>query len=135
MAGVQLQRFGSMGSVCQPFVMQRDTGPISPRASSAVAPAATEPRVWGMESDTGGRWQVSTAGGVQPRWAHDSTELFYLAADKTLMTMKVRPNRVKFEAGMPSAMFTVAIRQFDGPWAYAVAPDNKRFLVDAAVSE
>jgi hypothetical protein len=78
---------------------------------------------------------VSTAGGVQPRWAHDGTELFYLAADKTLMTLRIKPSRAKFEADMPRAMFTVAIRQFDGPWAYAVAPDNKRFLVDVAVSE
>ena len=89
-----------------------------------------------MEADFGGgRWQVSTAGGVQPRWAHDGSELFYLAADKSLMSAKVKPARATFEVEPPRVMFPVAIRQYDGPAAYPVAPDNKRFLVDTAVSE
>ena len=38
----------------------------------------------------GGRWQVSTAGGVKPLWAPDGRELFYLALGGRLMA--VRPD-------------------------------------------
>ena len=31
----------------------------------------------------GGKWQVSTGGGVEPRWRHDGKELFYLARQQT----------------------------------------------------
>ena len=38
----------------------------------------------------GGKWQVSTAGGTQPRWRRDGKELFYLATDRSLMSVPVR---------------------------------------------
>jgi Tol biopolymer transport system component len=38
---------------------------------------------------TGGKWQVSTGGGVQPRWRRDGKELFYVAFDRTLMAVDV----------------------------------------------
>ena len=31
--------------------------------------------------EAGGKWQVTTAGGVQPRWRPDGQELFYVAPD------------------------------------------------------
>src|SRR5262249_3015411 len=34
-----------------------------------------------------GKWRVSIAGGLQPRWRADSKELYYLAPDKTLMAV------------------------------------------------
>ena len=36
-----------------------------------------------------GKWQVSTAGGRQPRWRSDHQELFYQAPDGTLMAVPV----------------------------------------------
>jgi Tol biopolymer transport system component len=35
-----------------------------------------------------GRWQVSTAGGENPRWGRDGKELFYVAGD-TIMAAQV----------------------------------------------
>ena len=32
----------------------------------------------------GGKWQISTAGGTEPRWRRDGRELFYLASDGAL---------------------------------------------------
>jgi Tol biopolymer transport system component/aminoglycoside phosphotransferase (APT) family kinase protein len=116
----------------QPFLTREEA-----RAAPSGNPSAagTAPRIWGLSEDSGGRWQVSTAGGVQPRWSHDGTELFYLAADRRLMSMRVTAMAGRFEAEVPRPLFAVAVRQYDGPYAYAVAPDNKRFLVDVPVSE
>ncbi len=37
-----------------------------------------------------GRWQVSSAGGVQPLWARNGRELFYVAPDGALMAVQWR---------------------------------------------
>ena len=34
---------------------------------------------------SGGKWQVSKAGGTQPRWRHDGKELFFISLDGKLM--------------------------------------------------
>jgi len=38
----------------------------------------------------GGRWQVSTAGGSRPAWARNEKELFYGAADRSIMAVPVQ---------------------------------------------
>ena len=37
-----------------------------------------------------GKWQISTAGGSQPRWRGDGKELFYVAPDRKLMATEVK---------------------------------------------
>ena len=37
----------------------------------------------------GERWQVSSGGGVQPRWRHDSRELYYLTPDSRMMAAPI----------------------------------------------
>jgi Tol biopolymer transport system component len=58
--------------------------------------------------DTGGKWPVSTNGGVQPRWRSNQKELFYISPDKKLMAVDVKmdgpsPNRAEteIESGYP----------------------------------
>ena len=42
----------------------------------------------------GGKWQVSTDGGIAPRWRRDSKELFYIAPNGKLMAVPIRaPDR------------------------------------------
>ncbi|MEO7987281.1 MAG: protein kinase [Gemmatimonadales bacterium] len=41
---------------------------------------------------TGARWQVSNGGGMQPRWAADGRELFYLDGPGRLVAAQVRPS-------------------------------------------
>jgi serine/threonine-protein kinase len=36
-----------------------------------------------------GRWQISTGGGTMPLWARSGDELFYLAADRTIQSVRV----------------------------------------------
>jgi Tol biopolymer transport system component len=78
----------------------------------------------------GGKWQVSTAGGTDPRWRPDGKELFFLAPDAELMAVPVRASDSTFEAGSATALFQT--RTVGGGIAnltaqYAVARDG-RFL-------
>ena len=47
--------------------------------------------------ESGGKWQISTSGGVQPAWRADGKELYYLAADGKLMAVPVK-TATSFEA-------------------------------------
>lgn len=76
-----------------------------------------------------GRWLVSTTGGVQPAWAPNGRELFYVAADGRLMAADVR-NQAGFAVGAPRMIV-------DGGFIYAgaqnrsydISPDGTRFLL------
>jgi Tol biopolymer transport system component len=80
-----------------------------------------------------GKFQISTNGGVAPRWRGDGKELFYLAPDGNLMAVAIRLSP-HFEAEVPKALFMahVFVGGSDGfnVFRYAVAPDGKRFLIN-----
>jgi Tol biopolymer transport system component len=59
----------------------------------------------------GGRWQVSTAGGVGPAWRADGKELFYAGPDQKLMAVDIQAGET-FEAGVPRALFTRRFSRF-----------------------
>jgi len=80
-----------------------------------------------------GKWQISTAGGLQPRWRRDDKELFYIASNRELMAVEVK-TAGQFEAGVPKALFPTRII-FSTLWyffRFAAAPDGKRFVIDSA---
>ena len=56
----------------------------------------------------GGQWQVSTDGGTQPLWARNGEELFYIAPDRTLNSVRVERSAT-WSAGTPG---TVLDRQY-----------------------
>jgi serine/threonine-protein kinase len=70
----------------------------------------------------GGKFLISTEGGVTPRWSSDGRELFYRNGDK-MMAVDVQTSPA-FRAGTPKVLF-------QGTYAgsYDVAPDGKRFLM------
>ena len=79
------------------------------------------------------KFQVSSSGGVQPRWRRDGKELFYIAADGKLMSSDVQTTPT-FHAGIPRALFDPHIARSSGaPFAtrYDVTPDGQRFLVNS----
>ena len=87
--------------------------------------------------DGSGKWQVSLAGGVAPRWRADGKELYLLAPDATLMAVPVTAAGPSFEAGAPVALFQTRIVEGgtlpgNRP-QYAVAPDG-RFLINQPVA-
>ncbi len=77
-----------------------------------------------------GKWQISTAGGYQPRWRRDGKELFYLALDRKIMAVPVQTGG-SFQAGAPSALFQIRNMPMttDSSYQYDVTADGGRFLV------
>jgi serine/threonine protein kinase/Tol biopolymer transport system component len=73
------------------------------------------------------RWQVSSAGGRQPRWRLDGRELFYLALDGSMMSVTVDP-MPDFRAGAPHRMFQAELPVVTRSEQYAVADNGQRFL-------
>jgi Tol biopolymer transport system component len=82
----------------------------------------------------GGKWMVSTAGGTQPRWMQDGTEIFYLAPDDKLMTAAVNGRGSAFEVAAVRPMFQARAR-LGQRYSYAVSPDGQRFLVNTLAEQ
>jgi DNA-binding winged helix-turn-helix (wHTH) protein/Tol biopolymer transport system component len=75
--------------------------------------------------------KVSVGGGSQPQWRADQQELFYLAPDRSLMAVTVRPAASEL-AGEPRRLFRAPITgsPSDARDSYAVMPDGRSFLID-----
>jgi Tol biopolymer transport system component len=86
---------------------------------------------------SGGKWQVSSDEGAQPRWRPDGKELFYISPDNKLMSVEVK-TAPKFESAVAKVLFQTRIfgSYFSSVWhRYAVAPDGRRFLIITPVEE
>ncbi len=84
-----------------------------------------------------GKWQVSRAGGQEPRWRQDGKELFYLTADGKMIAVAVATGTT-FEAGSLVALFPTHGRQpvsAEDHFSYDVTGDGQRFLVITKVDE
>ena len=66
----------------------------------------------------GGKYQVSRDGGGYPVWRADGKELFYLAADATLMAVPI-DGTDQFDIGVPQALFPTAVPRFNTSRVYA----------------
>jgi len=82
----------------------------------------------------GGKWQISTGGGIWPRWRHDGTEIFYLAPDNKLMAAAVNGKGPSFEVGAVKPLFeTHAVTAFR--YSYDVSADGQRFLINTILEQ
>jgi eukaryotic-like serine/threonine-protein kinase len=82
-----------------------------------------------------GKWQISTAGGTQPRWRGDTKELFYIAPDGKIMAVPVTAGAT-FDAGAPTALFQAHAREFfatSEQVSYDASKDGQRFLINTQV--
>ncbi len=76
-----------------------------------------------------GKWQISSAGGTNPRWSHDGREIFYLSPDQRMVSVEVKTSPA-FEAAVPKPLF-ISHLLFPGANVrsyYEVGPDDRRFL-------
>lgn len=81
--------------------------------------------------------QVSRAGGGQPQWRGDQQELFFLAADKSIMGVAFDPvTGPGTGEGKPYALFKTSIsgKPGDARDHYAVDATGTRFLVDTVAT-
>jgi eukaryotic-like serine/threonine-protein kinase len=77
----------------------------------------------------GGKWQISTGGGIYPRWRHDGTEIFYFTLDNKLVAAAVNGKGSSFEVGAVKPLSeTHAV--IGGRYPYAVSGDGQRFLIN-----
>jgi eukaryotic-like serine/threonine-protein kinase len=76
----------------------------------------------------GGKWQVSTVGGLNPEWRSDGKELYFLS-DAGLMAVDVDTTRPQFEMGIPKLLSGVDFVTGGFPNAlYRPSADGQRFL-------
>jgi Tol biopolymer transport system component len=86
-----------------------------------------------------GKWQVSTNGGIQPRWSTDGKELYFIA-DEKLMAVQVTTSPEKdstFDYRTPVPLFPTGIGALGGsPFRpqYDVSRDG-RFLINQPVED
>ena len=76
---------------------------------------------------SGGKWKVSTEGGINPVWSPDGGELFYVSGD-AMMVAPITSDQ-PFRHGTPEVVFegrndSVSLFRF-----FDLSPDGKRFLV------
>lgn len=82
---------------------------------------------------SGGKWQISPAGGSWARWRRDGREIFYLAPDNKLMAAAVNGRGAGFEVGAVQPLFET--RPKIARLGYDVSADGQRFLVNTLVEE
>ena len=78
----------------------------------------------------GGKWQISSAGGLEPRWRADGAVLYYRAPDQKLMAIEVGKGDA-FTAGVGRPLFQGRFDMGQARNRYVPAPDGKRFLTVA----
>ena len=80
---------------------------------------------------SGGKWQISATGGVEPKWRRDGRELYYLGMDGKLMSVAI--SGPPFIAGRPVELFqtplTVSRAQPTRDRRYDVTPDGRFLMV------
>jgi Tol biopolymer transport system component len=86
----------------------------------------------------GGKWQISTGGGISPRWRTDGKELFFIAPDAKMMAAGVSTPGTSFEAASPVALFQTRLvgggANTNNKQQYAVSADG-RFLINVPAGD
>ncbi len=82
--------------------------------------------------EPGGKFQISSSGGIHPRWRRDGREIFYVALDRKLMAAEVETSPA-FRVGAAHALLPTRPRGFGS--IYDVSSDGQKFLVANLTSE
>jgi Tol biopolymer transport system component len=78
----------------------------------------------------GAKWQVSTNGGIAPKWRRDGKEMFFLDGADNLMAVDFSSGGTVPKLGTPNTLFqTIGIQRDFGP--FDVSADGKRFLLNS----
>jgi Tol biopolymer transport system component len=76
----------------------------------------------------GRRWQVSTKGGVYPRWRSDGEEIVFSQFDGEISAVAVGATGDSFKVDGETTLFTIGPPQIGGPH-FSMSGDAQRFLV------
>jgi Tol biopolymer transport system component len=80
----------------------------------------------------GGRWQISTGGGLFPVWSREGRELLFETIDQRVMAVSYTAQGDSFAAGKPQVWTEVRLRSLTTPSNYDLAPDGKRLAAMVA---
>ena len=106
-------------------------------AYTSNASGQNEVYVQTFPNPEGGKWMISRAGGVEPRWRRDGRELFFISADSKMMAVDIATAPV-FSPGIPKVLFDAPIwggGVTNNVTRYDVSADGKRFILNAAPPE
>lgn len=78
-----------------------------------------------------GKWQISSNGGRYPAWGPDGKEIFYIAQDGGLMSVKIKVSPDGMQKSAPEKLFDLPVEQTVSGIPYAISPDGQRILVRA----
>jgi serine/threonine protein kinase/Tol biopolymer transport system component len=84
--------------------------------------------------DPGAREQVSVGGGRSARWSRDGTELFYLAPDGAVMTVRVATSGNAIKLGEPTRLFRAPVA-FTGLGRVLNVTADGRFLLNVVPAD
>ena len=108
---------------------------------AAVSPDSKWMAYWNNESGRyeiyitafpggGAKWQVSTNGGISPKWRKDGKELYFIDSLDNIVAVDVSTSANAVHLGVPHALFqAVGIQRENGP--YDVTADGKKFLINS----
>jgi serine/threonine-protein kinase len=77
----------------------------------------------------GGKWQISTGGGLFPQWSRNGKELFYRTNDSKIMVVSYTTSGDSFHADNPRLWSPGQFTNRGTSLNYALHPDGKRFAV------
>jgi dipeptidyl aminopeptidase/acylaminoacyl peptidase len=76
---------------------------------------------------SGGKWQISTDGGSEPRWSKNGHELFFIYNSAVLaVSYSVQGN--SFQAGIPKVLFDSKIEMRAPYTSFDTTPDGQHFV-------
>jgi WD40 repeat protein/predicted Ser/Thr protein kinase len=90
-----------------------------------------QPEVYVVKVDGGGKTQISSNGGMFPRWRGDGKEIVYLSLDRVLTSTMVRMSPT-FEVGAARPLFGLNMANRPGP-VYDVSADGEKFIIASPV--
>ena len=76
----------------------------------------------------GRKWQVSSSGGLLPRWSRTGREIFFIGPGERLNAAEVVARGDTFDIGRTQPLFEVRSQRPGN--VYEVTPDGQRFLVN-----
>jgi Tol biopolymer transport system component len=75
-----------------------------------------------------GKWQISTGGGIQPRWRGDGRELYYITRSGDVMAAAIEMRGESLEVTSTTKLFSFRLARGSGT-AIAVRSDGKLFAI------
>jgi serine/threonine-protein kinase len=76
----------------------------------------------------GGKWQISTQGGTEPRWSRRGGQLFYRSGD-SLYSVSIQTGESSIEAGRPRGRMKIPAGPGAIPGSYDLLPDDSAIIV------